>query len=462
MLLKKVEISRSFNSLALMMILISIVLMYQPDVFVLSALCGCFLLAILMKIPYKLATIIILYFLIPSDAVSYMFVDSPFGKFPLYIVFMLLFIIMGIISKKSFTTNINKNEFFIYFGLIILIVGQIMCILAFSNNTIISNLVKFSFQTLGILLIVKTSKINETDVYRICWFIVILSILTVCEGAYEVFGKFDLYDIYGNKELSEWIEWTISSSENAWRAKSTFANPLIFSSTMVLSLTSIEYIKEKDHNDLIILLLVGILSVGMILGGSRSAIFILIIYLGKYIKESNLKRKIIAFFGIVLIGFIIISYMDMTVLMDRFTEIGKDKSLSHRLYSYQIFVSIFIKYGLYGVGLGNTYNILQNVISDNFVVNTFDNAFMDFSLAVGVIGVIALIFVFKGVFGICLKKNNCLLKMSILLFICLSFFLNTTKYQSLWGMLWIYISLNIYSIPKITNERICKKWKRKV
>lgn len=74
MLLKKVEISRSFNSLALMMILISIVLMYQPDVFVLSALCGCFLLAILMKIPYKLATIIILYFLIPSDAVSYMFV----------------------------------------------------------------------------------------------------------------------------------------------------------------------------------------------------------------------------------------------------------------------------------------------------------------------------------------------------------------------------------------------------
>lgn len=452
MQLKNQEVSFISNSLILLITWLVIEIAFKPDPIIASILFGCFLIAAFLKIPYSIAAVLTLYFIIPSDAVSYLFIASPAGNFPLYIVLILVFIILGFFKYGRISSTIDKREFNIYAGLFTIIIFQIICLLLFSENVILSNTVKFAFQTIGILLMIKLCRITEETVYRVCIFIICLSVIAIIEGAFEVLGGFNLYEIYRSTELSEWLDWMAVSGTSVWRAKSTFANPLIYSSAMVLSLTCVEYIRLKTNRTLVPIVLITILAVGMLMGGSRSSIVILAAYLIHYIMNSNVKQKFLAIVGIIIACTMIVYYVDLSLVFERFSTSKTDGSLKHRLTAYGVFLSLFGKYFLTGCGLGNTYTILQNQISNSFLTNTFDNAFMDFSLGVGVVGLLALVFVFKNVANICNRKDNRLIKCATWLLVALSFFLNTTKYQSLWGVFWVYIALNVYALPDIQDD----------
>ena len=425
---------------------------YNIDIVIASLMFGCFLIGSFLKVQFELVSVLTLYFLIPSDAVSYLFVISPLGKFPLYIILIFIFIIINLFNRKVNTRYFEKNEFNIFVGLFMIIICQTMCLLVFSANEILSNMVKFIAQTVGILILVKTMNIRENDIIRVCFFILFLSTVTIIEGGFELFGGFNLYSIYGNTDISNWLEWMANSRTSLWRVKSTFANPLIYSSAMVLSLTCVEYIKDRIKNTIIPLVLITILAVGMLMGGSRSSIVILAIYLIYYVINSSVKQKIFFILGILIVSVLLLHFMDLSLVVERFSQSNSDGSVRHRLSAYSVFVSVFSRYFLIGCGLGNTYNVLDNEISGSFTVNTFDNAFMDFGLAVGIIGLTALCIVFKGVVGICKKKDHKLVMFAALLLFALSFFLNTTKYQSLWGIFWIYAALNIYAEPEYNRK----------
>lgn len=447
MQLRKQEVNFGRNGLVLLIIWIAINVVFVPDLIISFLLLGCFVCAFMLKVPAGIASILTLYFLIPSDAVSYLFVDSPVGKFPLYIVLFVIFIAFGAFFSGELKRRIDIREFNIYAGLTIIVICQIICLLGFSENEILSNTVKFAFQTIGMLLLVKISRVNERTVYRICIFIVCLACMSIVEGMFEIFAGFNLYSIYGSGELSEWLEWMATSGTSLWRTKSTFGNPLIYSSVMVLSLTCVEYIRLHIKNIVIPILLISVLAVGMLMGGSRSSVIILGVYLIYYVINSNVNQKLLFIIGIIIACAVIYQYVDLSLIFERFSESKTDNSMSHRFTAYGVFFNLFSKYFFVGCGLGNTYSVLQGQISGNFVTNTFDNAFMDFGLGVGIIGLFALVIVFKNVADICKGKDCRLVKIAGLLAFALSFFLNITKYQSLWGVLWLFIALNIYMIP---------------
>lgn len=447
MQLKKQEVNFWWNGLVLLIIWIMINIVFSPDQIISFLLLGCFLCAFLLKVPSGIASILTLYFLIPSDAVNYLFVDSPMGKFPLYIILFVIFITAGFIFGGELKKTVDVREFKIYIGLIIIVVCQIMCLVGFNQNEILSNTVKFAFQTIGMLLLVKVSRISEKTVYKICVFIICLAGVSIVEGFFEIFAGFNLYDIYGSGELSEWLEWMATSGTSLWRTKSTFGNPLIYSSVMVLSLTCVEYIRLHIKNTVVPILLISGLAIGMLMGGSRSAIIILGAYLIYYVINSHAKQKLLFIVGIIIACVVIIQYADLSLVLERFSEVKTDNSMSHRLTAYGVFFKLFGKYLLFGCGLGNTYSVLQKQISGKFATNTFDNAFMDFGLGVGIVGLFALVVVFKNISDICKKKECTLAKTAGMLAFALSFFLNITKYQSLWGILWFFIALNIYMIP---------------
>ena len=453
MQLRKREIKLLTNNICLILIWVLIYCIFKPDPIIAIGLLGCFLGAAVLKIPYGIAVILTLYFMIPSDSVSYMFVTSPVGKFPLYIILMLFFILINFFINYTVSMVIDKREFLVYIGLFGIIFLQIICLLLFSEKDILSNTVKFAFQTIGMLLLIKSSKITENTIYRISIFIILLSMVSIIEGMVEVFGGFNLYSIYGYGEILEWLDWMATSKTSIWRVKSTFANPLIYSSAMVLSLTCVEYIRSKNKNVIIPIVLISILAIGMLMGGSRSAIIILAIYLIYFVIDSKAKQKLFFVAGIIITCMLVLHFMDLSLIFERFTTSKTDGSLSHRLTAYGVFLKLFGQYFLIGCGLGNTYDVLQGQISEEFITNTFDNAFMDFSLGIGVIGVIVMIIVFKNIRDICKRKDHRLLKCAMLLAIALSFFLNITKYQSLWGILWVYIGLNIYGIQDFQEDR---------
>lgn len=442
------------NGLLLLILWIAINLIFAPDQIISFLLLGCFVCAFVLKIPAGIASILTLYFIIPSDTVNYLFVASPVGKFPLYIVLFVIFIVIGAFSSDRLKRTIDRREFAIYAGLMMIVICQIICLLAFSENEILSNTVKFAFQTIGMLLLIKVNRIDERTVYRICIFIVCLAFVSIVEGGFEIFAGFNLYSIYGQGELSDWLEWMSVSGTSLWRTKSTFANPLIYSSAMVLSLTCVEYIRLYVKNTFIPIVLISVLAIGMLMGGSRSSIVILGVYLIYYVKNSNVNQKLLFIIGIFIAGIIICRYLDLSLILERFSEYNADNSMEHRFSAYGVFFEIFGKYFLFGCGLGNTYTILQKHISGNFSTNTFDNAFMDFGLGVGIIGMLAMIIIFKNVADICKDKECRLVKTAGMLAFALSFFLNITKYQSLWGVLWLFIALNMYMVPDECGEEV--------
>lgn len=436
------------NSIMLAIVFGIVYVLFHPAISISVIILAGFISIVLLKVNYALGVIILLYMLIPSDIVSYMFIASPFGNFPIYIVLMLLFILEGVIYNKTFSRIITISEFMIYAGLFLVFVLQVICYLVYGSNLIISNLVKFVAQTAGMLLLVKCQRVQEYEIKRICVFLLLALSFTVVVAGLELILHVNVYSLYGNAQLTEWIDWA-SSTRSIWRAKSTFGNSLVFSSSLLFGLVCIEYLRRCGSKPLNTILWLSAIAIGVLASGSRSSTLILIIYILYLIHSSGIKNKIGLTLGTIVAAFAIYYTLDLSVIVERFTRTASDASIVHRLSAYRLFGRLFFDYFLIGTGLGNSYTVLQNQISTGiatagFATNTFDNSFMDFGLAVGITGIISIIVSFVGIAKM-MVKGRALVRAASLVFIGMSFSLNATKYQSLWGILWLFIALALYS-----------------
>ena len=188
------------------------------------------------------------------------------------------------------------------------------------------------------------------------------------------------------------------------------------------------------------------MGIGILQSASRSATIIFFLYLLYYLSNSSVKNKLVIIL-LCIIGFaIVFSNLNFTALFDKLKVTTSDGSMEHRITAYSIFLTVFSTKPIFGVGLGNTYNVLNDYLNGTFRVNTFDNALLDFTLASGIIGFVGLVLIIIG-----LVKHKKHLKASLfsfagIIYIVISLFLNTTKYQSLWGMIWIYLSLSCWLV----------------
>lgn len=437
------------NWLMPVLVYLGIYVAYSPVVEASLVLGICFLVMGLMKVNYAIGIIIALYYLIPSDIVAYMFVKSLFGSFPVYILLMLLFILDGMFKCNRFYFLVDRSEFLVYCPLIILAILQGILCIHFSSNVILSNTVKFAFQTVGMLFMVKFQNIQQKELTQIMRFISFMTLVTVIIAALELTGSVNPYKIYGDEQLTEWIDWAAQTS-TSWRTKSTFGNPLVFSSTLCISLGAADYLRKNGKVvEFICSMLV--IALGMVMTGSRSSIIIMAAFLIYSIIDSEVKYKFYVICGIIIGVVAGLNFADLSVIGYRFTHISGTTSLTHRYAAYSVFWNSFSRYFLLGSGLGNSYHVLSAFVEGVFSVNTFDNSFMDYSLAVGSLGLILTVISLWNAIKLC-KYSHIFLKSVLFLMLGLSFFLNVTKYQSLWGMMWVFIALNMYATPDIEES----------
>lgn len=438
------------NWIMLALVYLGIHVAYSPVAEASLVLGVCVLVMGLMKVNYAIGITIALYYLIPSDIVAYMFVKSPFGSFPVYILLMLLFILDGMFKRNRFCFLVDRSEFLVYCSLIILTILQGILCIYFSSNVILSNTVKFAFQTVGMLFMVKFQSIQQKELTRIMRFIGFMTLVTVAIAALELTGSVNPYKIYGDEQLTEWIDWAAQTA-TSWRTKSTFGNPLVFSSTLCISLGATDYLRKNGKVfEAICSMLV--IALGMVMTGSRSSIIIMAAFLIYSVIDSEVKYKFYVICGIIIGAVVGLNFADLSVIGYRFTHISGTTSLTHRYTAYGVFWNAFSRYFLLGSGLGNSYHVLSDFVEGAFSVNTFDNSFMDYSLAVGSIGLILTVISLWNAIKLCKYPHVFFSKSVLFLMLGLSFFLNVTKYQSLWGMMWVFIALNMYATPNIEES----------
>lgn len=102
------------------------------------------------------------------------------------------------------------------------------------------------------LLLVKVQDLSDNDRYNIYLYILILIFATIGVAIAEMFFDLNIYDIYGSADYSEQYNWAMSSGLS-WRAKSTFVNPLVYGSTMVMCLPVIDFLRKRSNKVLFIL-----------------------------------------------------------------------------------------------------------------------------------------------------------------------------------------------------------------
>lgn len=398
-----------------------------------------------MKVDYALGIIVTLWFLVPSDFFNFMFIASPMGNFPVYIILIIVFIgfeLLRNIDKagRGAVIRLPRTEFNIFICFSVMILCLLITYMEFNAKEIIPASVKFLFQSIGLFCLVKVKQ-PDTDVFdKLFLYILILAAFVTVIAVLETVSGFNIYEIYGMQGYADWYEYAMADNQK-WRAKATFGNALVFSSTLVMCLPVIEHFRRKHAGTCFLVAGIGVLSVGIILSASRSAVLILGLYIAYYLVKSDAGHKIFFIIMCPAALFGILNYVDYSLLLERSSNVTSQGSFFHRMNAYGVFLDLFFENLFFGVGLGNTYLILKEKITSSFVTNTFDNMFLDTGLGLGLLGMTALmvsvIQIYK--YNKRRKKDNAM-GIAILVFILVSFFLNTAKYQSLWGMFWLYLS----------------------
>ncbi len=407
----------------------------------------CFCSLVLLNIDYAIGTIILCYALIPSDYINYMFVPSPFGNFPLYVLLIIAFLMIEFLNTIFFKKNfqISRPSFKITQSFMLLIIAILVTALFNGlSKEMISNTIKFMVQLMGVGSLVLIKNINRKEIDKILLFCICVAISVSFITVIEVIGKVNIYNFYGSQYYSEWFDYMSSiNGLGSWRAKSTMGNPLVLSSYLVLAIPIIEYFRQKGFNTFWIVLFVASISVGIILSGSRSACLALLIYFSYIVMKSKMRQKIIILILSAAALVLILYKIDFSLLLERISRAGSDGSLSDRQSAYGVFLNVIGLNIFTGIGLGNTYTALAGMVGGN---NTFDNGILELLYAIGILGVIPIVYLlitlqFVNNKGQQTYRYNMIINRLMIVILYLSFFLNVTKYQSLWGVFWLYIFL---------------------
>lgn len=448
-LLKKREKKENiFNRILLFMIWLSLRVIFGMSGIPFIVMSAAMFLMALMKVDYALGTIITLWFLVPSDFFNFMFIASPMGNFPIYIILIVLFIAVEVLRNMGnigIKIIISRTELDVFTCFFVIVLCLIMAYGRLGAKEIIPASVKFLFQSIAIFFLIKIKKPNSVTIDRLFVYILVIAAFVSVIAIFETISGFNIYEIYGIQGYAEWYQYAMSDNQS-WRAKATFGNSLVFSSSLVMCLPIIEHFRRKGKSTWFAIIGLGILAVGIILSASRSAVLILGFYIVYYFVKSDTKHKILFSILCPIALFVVLSYVDYSLLVSRSSNITSQGSFFHRMNAYGVFLYLFLDHLIFGVGLGNTYIILQQMITNSFVTNTFDNMFLDTGMALGLVGMTSLILSVWKIYKHNLKrKYHNAMGLAILVFVLVSFFLNTAKYQSLWGMLWLYLSIYFFA-----------------
>ena len=394
----------------------------------------------ILNVDYSLGTIMSCYFLIPADYYPFMQVPSPLGNLPLYVVLYAGFIAISLIrfALRYGTIEIDR---YLFIAFILLLFGEIICSALYDASTILPSAVKFFFQMFGMMFLVKLRELKREDFKKIYQLIFILICMTIFVAIQESMFGYNVYNIFGSEINSARYDWN-HSINSIWRSTATFGNSLVFSCSLIMCFPVLEYYRKEAKFPTLVYTALTILAVGTILSGSRSGIFGCVLYVG-YLLIKNRRGLIGAIVIIPACLYLVFSYVDTSAILSRFTTQGI--SSAHRANAYTLFFDVFLKYPIFGTGIGRSYAVLSEYISSTFVTNTFDNTLFDGALTFGIWGIFALFLAFSGVYKK-IKWNTDKKEMLfvILCFTYISLFLNAIKYQSLWGMLWFYIAVSYY------------------
>jgi hypothetical protein len=450
-------INRFKNILLLGLVYIATVVLFNLNFMEIAVWTICTVMILLLKANVPISIILTLFFLVPSDYTSFMQVKTPIGAFPYYwvlmVVFILYYVILDNIKNIYFTkTEINISVLFIVFS-----ACQLICTLLYNNDNITINLLQFLFQSIGMMFLMKLQNPNENDLNRTFYYIIFLVAVVDFAAFCEIFLGVDFYNVYHIGYYHDNYVWAMSQGLY-WRSYSTFGNPLVYSGTLMLCLTIVEFFRKNEEKFFLQLILLSLIVSGSLLSGSRSAIIISLIYVIYYIGRSKFSKKIALIILILIAVPILFHVFNIDHIIYNFQVLGQSKSAAHRVEAYKLFGDVFSQYILLGTGLGNSYSILNNYVgrANNFMTNTFDNAFMDFSLAIGIVGIIIFILIAVNVIDLLSDKRNKIGLYCFIFFCMISFVMNATKYISLWGLLWTFIAFNAYVVEDecsiLTNE----------
>lgn len=401
---------------------------------------------LLLRVNYALGTILTCYILLPSDFYSLMMVSSPFGNFPIYILLFLIFIVLNVICFGQEANNFRVDKGFLI-AFIMLILSQTICCMLYGNNSIVPNAVKFLTQIYAMMLLVKNTRMDEAAVKRLYQYLFVLCCIGIFIAVQEGMFGLNVYRILGGSLNAGRYDWDMFVG-SIWRTSSTFGNSLVFSCTMLMCLPAVEYYRRNGKVGWIAYIATGVLAAGIVLSGSRSGILGIAIYV-VYIFAVSGKGRLAACIVIPVVAYALFNLVDVNTIMERFSTQGLTSA--HRSNAYMTFFDVFLDYFFFGTGLGNSYSVLAEYISESFTTNTLDNTFMDGTLALGIWGVSALILMFRSVKRR-LRANEGKIWFPAICFIFLSFFLNGTKYQSLWGLLWFYIAIQFYHGKELSHD----------
>lgn len=435
---EQISLQKSVNGILTIIVYFALVFAFGIKDEILVIMTVAFVAMLILKVNYALGTILTCYILLPSDFYSLMMVSSPFGNFPVYILLFLIFIVLNVLFFRGNVRNSIVDKGFLI-AFIMLVVSQALCYALYDSSSILPNVVKFLTQMFGMMLLVKNTKMDDDTVKRLYQYLFVLCCIGIFIAVQEGMFGVNIYKILGGTINADRYDWDMSVG-SIWRTSSTFGNSLVFSCTILMCLPVIEYYRKNAKIGWITYVAVGILAVGNILSGSRSGILGIVIYV-VYIFVVSGKGRLAACIVIPIVIYELFSLVDITTIISRFSS--KGLTSAHRSTAYVTFFEIFSDYFLLGTGLGNSYSVLTEYISESFTTNTLDNTFMDGTLALGIWGVSALMFAFVSVKRK-LRSNGGKIWFPVVCFVFISFFLNGTKYQSLWGLLWFYIAIQFY------------------
>ena len=427
-----------FNRITLLLTYAFIVLFFgmKGDMFIfLTIVYGAMFVS---NIDCAIGTFLSLYILVASDYYALMLIPSPFGKFPFYIVVYVFAIGVNLLRRCSRNTTWMANTPLFIAGFMILISGLITYMI-FGENVIISNSVKFFFHMFGMIMLINVKNLDRHDIEKLLHFVFFLVALSLMVAVLEGFFGYNVYELFGKEKEAE--RYAYDTSINlSWRVSGTFGNCLVFSSSMVMTFPVIEYFRRVKEQKVISYVALTVLFIGVALSGSRSGLIACVIYLG-YMLIATKKGRWVALIAVPVLLYLVLTYVDLTTMAERIASNGYTSE--HRVSSYALWLNLILKYLIFGTGLGNSYLVLNNYVgAGNFVVNTLDNTFLDGSLALGLWGSIAVFFSVREFYRKN-KRDKYWWMFTSICFVFISLFLNSTRYQSLWGMLWFYYVISV-------------------
>ena len=106
-----IMIPREYLSLVLVFLFVAVY--FRLSGILLGIMLLCCVAIIVLKANWALCVIATLYFLVPSDYTPFLYIHTPFGSFPFYVVLIPVLIVAYLVSTIKKTKKIKTTEFFI-------------------------------------------------------------------------------------------------------------------------------------------------------------------------------------------------------------------------------------------------------------------------------------------------------------------------------------------------------------